>query len=169
MHNDKHGYWWVTQPAAVTGTVLEDAGDRLCCLFAITVCRVHFVNLLGSFITRGGRVLTVSFMYRRNRVGKRTLHCRTPSLSLISLLRDPSFRSGCSVVQTSADPSVNLTRHSCSQQFPLESFLPHSVKRLKQAEEEFQQLSILLERVFNVLSEECELIFRAAMLTVACL
>ena len=43
-----------------------------------------------EFVTLGGRVLTMSFTYRRNSVGERTLLCWTPSLSLISLLSDPS-------------------------------------------------------------------------------
>ena len=43
-----------------------------------------------EFVTLDGRVLTMSFTYRRNRAGERTLPCGTPSLSMISLLSDPS-------------------------------------------------------------------------------
>ena len=39
-----------------------------------------------EFVTLGGRVLTMSFTYRKNRIGERTLPCGTPSFSLISLL-----------------------------------------------------------------------------------
>ena len=61
---------------------------------AVEVCsaEVHAAKSLAcrEFVTLGGRVLTMSFSYRRNRVGERTLLCGTPSLSLISLLSDPS-------------------------------------------------------------------------------
>ena len=61
---------------------------------AVEVCsaEVHAArsSACREFMTVGGRVLTLSFTYRRNGVGERTLPCGTPSLSLISLLRDPS-------------------------------------------------------------------------------
>ena len=43
-----------------------------------------------KFVTVGGRVFTMSFTHRRNRVGERRLPYDTPSRILISLLRDPS-------------------------------------------------------------------------------
>ena len=61
---------------------------------AVEVCsaEVHAAtsSACKEFVTLGGRVLTTPFTYRRNRVGERTLPCRTPPLSLISLLSDPS-------------------------------------------------------------------------------
>ena len=57
---------------------------------AVEVCsaEVHAARWIAcrEFVTLGGRVLTLSFTYRRNRVGERTLPCGTPSLSLITLL-----------------------------------------------------------------------------------
>ena len=57
----------------------------------------------------GGRVLTLSFTYRRNRAGERTLPCGTLSFSLISAERSIKLHSGCCVVEKAADPSVHLT------------------------------------------------------------
>ena len=61
---------------------------------AVDVCsaEVHAArsSACREFVTLGGRVLTMSFTYRRNRVGERTLPCGTPSFSLSSLLSDPS-------------------------------------------------------------------------------
>ena len=61
---------------------------------AVEVCsaEVHVAksSACREFVTLGGRVLTISFTYRRNRVGERTLPCGTPSLTLISQLSDPS-------------------------------------------------------------------------------
>ena len=60
---------------------------------AVEVCSAEVHSTKSSacreFVTVGGRVLTVSFTYR-SRVVERTLPCGTPSLSLISLLSDPS-------------------------------------------------------------------------------
>ena len=63
-----------------------------CVAVEVRSAEVHATKLSAcrEFVTLGGRVLTMSFTYRRNRVGERTLPCGTPSLSLISLLSDPS-------------------------------------------------------------------------------
>ena len=103
---------------------------------AVEVCsaEVHAARLSAyrEFVTLGGRVLTMSFTYVRNRVGERTLPFGTPLLSLITLLSDASkLHSGHSEVKKAADPSVHLT---FSQQFPLQSCFPHSVERLWQIE-----------------------------------
>ena len=47
----------------------------------------------------------------------------------------------------------------------MESFPPHSVKSLRQVEEGRTLLSIPMAGVFNVLCEECKLIFCSAVLT----
>ena len=61
---------------------------------AVEVClaEVHAArsSACREFVTLGGRVLTMSFTYRRNRVSERTLPCGTLSFSLVSLLSDPS-------------------------------------------------------------------------------
>ena len=61
---------------------------------AVEVCsaEVHAArsSACRDFLTLGGRMLIMSFTYRRNRVGEKTLPCGTHSLSLISLLSDPS-------------------------------------------------------------------------------
>ena len=80
---------------------------------AVEVCtaEVHAAksSAFKEFVTLGGRVLTISFTYRRDRVGERTLPCRTPSLSLISLLSDPSSFTLATLVKKGADPLVHLT------------------------------------------------------------
>ena len=56
----------------------------------VEVCSAARSSACRGFVTLSVRVLTMSFTFRKNRVGERTLHCRIPLLSLISLLSDPS-------------------------------------------------------------------------------
>ena len=55
-----------------------------------------------------GRMLTMSFTYRGNRVGERTLPCETPSLTLISAEQSIKLHSGHSAVEKTADRSVSV-------------------------------------------------------------
>ena len=61
-----------------------------------------------EFVTLGETVLTMSFTYRRNRVGKMTLPCGTPSLSSLSAKRSIKLHSGRSVVEKAVHLTLKL-------------------------------------------------------------